>query len=89
MMRRNPNYVLREIAGENILVPIHGDMDFNGILTFNPLGLEIYRRIEEVPSEEVLIQTLCEEYDAPPEVIAADAADFLATLRRENLIFDT
>ena len=85
-MRRNPNFILREVAGENILVPLTGDLGVNGILTLNGLGYEIYRRIDESPSFEALIDALCELYDAPREVISADAAEFIEQLKQEKLI---
>lgn len=85
-MKRNPNFILREIAGENILVPLTGDLALNGILSLNGFGREIYERIDESPSVEALVAALCELYDAPREVIAADVAEFLKQMKNEKLI---
>ena len=85
-MKRNPNFILREIAGENILVPLTGDLALNRILSLNGFGREIYERIDESPSVEALVAALCELYDAPWEVIAADVAEFLEQMKNEKLI---
>ena len=87
-MKRNPNFILREIAGENILVPLTGDLALNGILSLNGFGREIYERIDESPSAEALVAALCELYDAPREVIAADVAEFLEQMKNEKLILE-
>ena len=83
-MKRNPDYVLREIAGETVLVPVSGD--FNGIIALNEIGAEIYRRIDECPTAEQLTDALCELYDAPRQVIAEDTAAFLRQMKEENII---
>lgn len=87
-MRRNPNFILREIAGEHIFVPLTADLELHGILSLNGLGYEIYTRIEEVHSVEALIDELCALYDAPREVIADDTAAFLEQLKKEKLIIE-
>lgn len=87
-MRRNPDFILREIAGEKILVPLTGNLGLVGILSLNGLGYEIYQRIEETPSFEALVDQLCELYDAPRQVIAADAAEFIEQLKEEKLIIE-
>lgn len=87
-MRRNPDFILREIAGEKILVPLTGNLGLAGILSLNGLGYEIYQRIEETPSFEALVDRLCELYDAPRQVIAADAAEFIEQLKEEKLIIE-
>ena len=85
-MRRNPDFILREVAGEYILVPLTGDVGLNGILALNGLGYEIYTRIDETGSFEALVDELCALYDAPREVIAADAAEFLQQLTEEKIV---
>ena len=85
-MRRNPGFILREVAGEYILVPLTGDVGLNGILAQNAPAYEIYTRIDETGSFEALVDELCALYDAPREVIAADAAEFLQQLTEEKIV---
>ena len=87
-MKLNEKFVLRQVAEEYILVPISGEFNFNGIIALNDMGKEIYDLLATVASEEELIAKLCEEFDAPREVIAADAKEFLATLRAEKILLD-
>ena len=85
-MRKKPNFVLRELAGEHVLVPVSGD--FNGMIVLNEVGVEIYRRAESCSSEEALADELSDLFDAPREEIAADTADFLRQLREEKVLMD-
>lgn len=87
-MRQNPQYILRQIAGEGVLISLESSEGFNGLIGLNGLGLEIYQRVEQYETEEALIQSLCEDFDAPAGEITADARAFLAQLREERLILD-
>ena len=87
-MKLNENYVLRQVAEEYILVPVTGDVDFNGIIAFNEVGKEIYELLPQVKDEAELVDRLFEIFEAPKEEIAADAADFLAQLRKEKILID-
>lgn len=85
-MRVSEKFVLRQIAEECILVPITGEFDFNGIIALNDMGKEIYELLPKFDTEEALINHLCEQFDAPQEVIAADAKEFLEQLRKEQIL---
>lgn len=87
-MKHNPNYVLRQVAEEAVLISLENSRGFNGLYGLNELGLEIYRRAEKYPTDEALIESLIADYDAPPEEIARDARAFLEELRKENIITD-
>lgn len=87
-MKLNDKFVLRQVADEYILVPVTGDFDFNGIIAFNEIGKEIYDLVPQVSSEEELIDRLFEIFDAPREVIAEDATEFLSKLRKEKVLLD-
>ncbi len=87
-MKLNENYVLRQIAEEYILVPVTGDFDFNGIIALNEVGKEIYDLLPQVANEAELVDRLFDIFDAPKEEIAADAAEFVAQLRKEKILLD-
>ena len=87
-MKRNENYILRQVADEYILVPLTSDFDFNGIIALNEVGKEIYDLLPQVASQEGLIERLYATFDAPREEITADAEGFLAALREEKILLD-
>ena len=80
-MKLNDNYIAQEIDGELFLVPLGGEA-FLGVVRCNEAGAFLAELLREETDEAALVEALCAEYDAPRSVVAADVADFLASLRR-------
>ena len=80
-------FVLREIAGDLLLVPTGKTaLDLNGMLTLNDVGADIWRMLPEVKDEEEIVQRLLQEYEAEAEEIRPDVLAFLDKLRKLNII---
>lgn len=86
-MKINKEFILREIAGEYILVPI-GDtpLSFNGLITVNDVGAFIWNNIEKSSSEEELLNLILEEYDVDKGSAKEDLDEFLGKLRESEII---
>ena len=86
-MKLNKEFILREIAGEYILVPL-GDtpLSFNGLITVNEVGAFIWNNIEKVSSEEDLLKLILDEYDVQENVAKEDLHMFLGKLREAEII---
>ena len=83
------NVILREIAGEYILIPT-GSMalKFTGVFAISELGVAIWKLLGEGKSEEEIISLLLEEYEVDKETLTADVKAFLESLREKELLFD-
>ena len=80
-------FVLREIAGDLLLVPTGKTaLDLNGMMTLNEVGAEIWKMLPEVKDEEEIVQRLLQEYDASAETIRPDVSAFLGRLRELGII---
>lgn len=81
------DFVLREVAGETLLIPAgRTALNLNGMLTLNELGAEIWRMLPEAKNEEEIISKILEEYDAQPEEVRRDVAEFFGKLRELGII---
>lgn len=61
------DFVLREIAGETLLVPAGKTaLDLNGMLTLNETGAALWRMLPEAADAEALTQGLLQELRARP-----------------------
>ena len=86
-MRLSNDFVLREMAGITVLLPL--GKDFQGIMAVNPVGARILELLREGTTEEnTLFSALCAEYNAPEEIIVSDAREFLSALRENGLLLD-
>ena len=75
MMRVSKEFILREIAGENILVPVGtAAVNFNGLISMNGVGRFIFDLLAEERTARELADRVCGEYDVPLE-------EFLQQLR--------
>ena len=82
------DFVLREIAGETLLVPAGKTaLDLNGMLTLNETGAALWRMLPEAADAEALTQGLLQEFEgAPAERVRADVEEFLARLRELGIV---
>lgn len=81
-MKIKLDFVLREIAGDILLVPAgRTALDLNGMLTLNEVGADIWKMLPEVGSEEEIVARLLQDYDAEPAQVREDVSEFLTRLR--------
>lgn len=81
------DFVLREIAGDTLLVPTgQTALDLNGMLTLNEIGTEIWKMLPTVADEEEIVQKILQEYDASPEQVRADVLEFTGKLRELGIL---
>lgn len=81
-MKRNAQFILSDVAGSHLLVPI-GKLtaDFNGVVSLNDMAVALWNLLENDTTPEALLAAVLAEYDVPAEQAKADIADFLHQLR--------
>lgn len=80
-------FVTRDIAGEKILVPVGNTaLDMNGLITVNEVGARILELMPEAETEEDIVKSILDEYEAPEELVRRDVTAFLGELRKIGLI---
>lgn len=86
-MQLKNNFVIREIMGDTILVPI-GDhlLEFNGLITLNELGVFILKLLPEAEGEAHIVDKILDEYDVDRETAEVDVKEFLEKLRQIKII---
>ena len=86
-MKTKLQLVKREIAGDVILVPVgEATTQIKGLLTLNATGSAIWDILPQADSEEDIVDSLFEEFDADRETLECDVREFLDKLRDLNII---
>lgn len=86
-MKLDEGFLIRNIAGEDVLVPIGSRViDFKGLMTLTPVGAFIYRQLQEGKSEDEITSAILEEYETDERTARADLAEFLARLRELGIL---
>ena len=79
--------IKREIAGDTILVPVGKTvLDSNGLFVLNELGGFIWDILPKVEDEEAICKAILEEYEVSAEEAAQDVAEFMAKLRKLEIV---
>ncbi len=86
-MKRKSDFVMQNVAGENLLVPIGAQvMDLNGLVTLNATGACLWECLAQDRSVEELAGALTEKFDVDNERACADVQGFLEEVTRIGLL---
>ena len=85
--KRNPNFELKEIAGDRVLVARgRTALDFSAVVLFNETGIVFWEALADWKSAEELSALLVTQCEAPEDVAARDVQTFLDKLDAEGLL---
>ena len=80
-MKLNENFVLRQVAGTWVVLPLtHDTLDFNGVIRLNSSGAQLWQCLEQGGDRPALIKTLTDRYNVGHEQAENDVNEFLQTL---------
>ena len=80
-MKRSTNFVLSEVAGTKVLVPIgEAAITFPGMVTMNATGTLIWELLEQEQTVDTLAAALAERYAVDQAAAKADVEAFVGKL---------
>lgn len=86
-MRIKDGFILRQIAGEDIVVPIGGNIaNFNGVINLNKSAAYLLNLLKEEITADKLIVSLMNEYEIDEELATKDVNDFLNILKEHQML---
>ena len=81
-MIRSEDFLLREVAGSQVLVPVGAaTRDFAGIVTLNSVGVLLWNALETEQTKESLVKVLTARYDVSEAQAMEDIKKFLQNLQ--------
>lgn len=87
-MKLREGYLLRKVAGKNIVVSVGSDVEFNGMLTLNDTGVFFWELLKNDTTKEEMLAKILEEYDVSQDEASRDLDDFLINLKEAKLLED-
>lgn len=86
-MRVTKTMIMREIAGEHILIPVgEAATELFGLISLNESGALLWEKLQQECTEKDLIEAVLAEYEVDEETAGAGVRRFLKKLREENLL---
>ena len=85
--KRKENVVTREIAGETLIVPVHGKLaDMQRIFALDPVAAFVWRHLDGKTDAARICSRVVERFDVGLETAEKDVLEFLDELLETGLI---
>lgn len=86
-MRVKDGYMLREIAGTWVVVPIGKRIvEFNGLMTLNESGALLWKKLEMEADMKELVRAVMAEYEVDEATASSDVVEFVSEIDKKGLI---
>lgn len=86
-MKLKSGFVLKEIAGETVVVSTDSDLDLNGIITLNSTAKTLWLALEVgVEGMDQLVSALTTEYDVDEATALKAAEGFVNRLKELDFL---
>lgn len=80
-MKLREDYVLREVAGVWVVLPIgEATLSFNGMISLNETGVLLWKVLEQGADREAMADALTKEYIVDRTQALNDVSEFLGKL---------
>jgi len=85
-MKLKDGFILREVAGEHVVLSVGGEVDLNGMITLNDTGCTLWKRLEQEADLSDLTDALLAEYEVDEPTARAAAERFVEKLKELDLL---
>lgn len=86
-MRVKKDFILREIAGDYIIIPTGKTaLEFNGLITVNEVGASLWNMLQKEVTLDDLVKGILDEYDVEESVAREDIQEFLDVLAEGGIL---
>lgn len=84
----NPKYILRDVAGETLLISLQDISAPKRIICLNELGKEIYLLLQQGLDKAQITAKLLEDYDVQEDVLLSDINEFYSILMKYDILLE-
>lgn len=85
-MKLKDGFVLRNVAGETVVLPTGEDLNLNMMITLNGTGRFLWEQLQEENDEAALVDALLKEYDVDKETAASAVRAFVKKLNDNGFL---
>lgn len=85
-MKIKEGFLLRQIAGQTVVLPVGGDLDLNMMITLNDTGAFLWKQLETEQDEAGLVAALLGEYDVDADTAKRCVAEFVKKLNDNGFL---
>ena len=85
-MKLKEGFVLREVAGQTVVLPTGSDLNLNMMISLNDTGKFLWSLLESDREEADLVSALLAEYDVDEQTAKSAVASFIAKLNEHEFL---
>lgn len=85
-MKLKDGFILREVAGQIVVLPTGEELDLNMMITLNETGAFLWKQLENEHDEASLVAALLGEYDVDEATAKSAVVGFLAKLNENGFL---
>lgn len=85
-MKLKSGFILREVAGDIVVIPSGETLDLNMMITLNETGAFLWKLLEKGAKETELIDALLDEYDVTVDVARECVKEFGEKLNENGFL---
>lgn len=85
-MKLKEGFVLREVAGQCVVVSTDASLNFNGMINLNGTGKTLWCCLEKGAELDDLVAALLDEYDVDEATARKHAAAFVEKLKEKGFL---
>ena len=85
-MKLKDGFILRQVAGETVVIPSGDDLDLNMMITLNDTGKFLWELLEQGADRAALVTALLAEYDVDERTAAAGVDGFVRKLEAHGFL---
>jgi len=89
LFKLKPGFILRKIAGSDIVIPIGENIaNFNGLITLNETAAFLFKLLGEGASMADMIEALIKEYHIDRDLACKDTHKFITELKNADMLME-
>lgn len=86
-MKVSDEMIVREIAGEHILIPVgQTALKVHGMISLSESGLLLWKELQQDRTEEDLVASILKEYDIDRDTAVQDVRAFLEKIEQLGIL---
>lgn len=85
-MKLKDGFILRDVAGQIVVLPTGDDLDLNMMITLNEVGKFIWLLLEKDTDEAAIVSAILKEYDVDKVTAEAAVAGFVRKLEEYGFL---
>lgn len=85
-MKLKDGFVLRQVAGQSVVLPGGDALDLNMMITLNDTGAFLWEHLQQETDEDALVAALLSEYDVDADTARRAVVAFVEKLNANGFL---